>query len=518
MEKRLFIAVALSLLILLAWNALFTKPQLTGSQKVMTSPVTETVPAAINPVAAEKEKTLSTVPEGALKLEPVVMPATAFNFPQEKFDVTFIEESAAIKEILFKSYQDYKYVLKNAFLVGENKIFSKEKATDNTVTFIHKDKELLIKKKYIFSNSNYTIGLTLELENISGAPIKIDLPLVLGALDFTPKSVETSYLNVTVATKEKISQENGRKALTLNDAKFVALRDRYFCAIVQSEEPGFSAFVRKVNELESEAGLVLKDVNLVPGQPKVFNFNIYVGPQDLQRINSINREWGAVINYGIFDFFGQMILQTLEFVQRLVKNWGLAIIILSVLVFLVLFPLTLKQMRSMKEMQILAPKVEELRAKYKDNPQKLNQETLALYREHKVNPLGGCLPMLLQMPILFALYQVLMRSVALRGANFLWIKDLSMPDRLLILPFSIPVLGNELNILPILMTIGMFVQQKVSTVSSSSSSAQQQKMMMIIMPVMFLVFFYHLPAGLVLYWVVNSTLMLVYQVKVMRAK
>jgi YidC/Oxa1 family membrane protein insertase len=175
-------------------------------------------------------------------------------------------------------------------------------------------------------------------------------------------------------------------------------------------------------------------------------------------------------------------------------------------------------MRSMKEMQILAPKVEELRAKYKDNPQKLNQETLALYREHKVNPLGGCLPMLLQMPILFALYQVLMRSVALRGANFLWIKDLSMPDRLLILPFSIPVLGNELNILPILMTIGMFVQQKVSTVSSSSSSAQQQKMMMIIMPVMFLVFFYHLPAGLVLYWVVNSTLMLVYQVKVMRAK
>ena len=152
-------------------------------------------------------------------------------------------------------------------------------------------------------------------------------------------------------------------------------------------------------------------------------------------------------------------------------------------------------MRSMKEMQALQPKIEALRVTYKDNPQKLNKEIMELYREHKVNPLGGCLPLLLQMPIFFALYQVLMRSVALRGANFMWIKDLSEPDRLFMLPFSLPILGNELNILPILMTIGMFVQQKFTMAKASGEAAQQQKIMLIIMPLMFGVIFYRMPQG-----------------------
>ena len=155
---------------------------------------------------------------------------------------------------------------------------------------------------------------------------------------------------------------------------------------------------------------------------------------------------------------------------------------------------------------------------YKDNPQKLNKEIMELYREHKVNPLGGCLPLLLQMPIFFALYQVLMRSVALRGANFLWIKDLSEPDRLFFLPFSLPILGNEFNILPILMTIGMFVQQKFTMTKATGEAAQQQKIMLIIMPLMFGVIFYRMPAGLVLYWFINSTLMLLTQIKASKAK
>ena len=144
----------------------------------------------------------------------------------------------------------------------------------------------------------------------------------------------------------------------------------------------------------------------------------------------------------------------------------------------------------MKEMQALQPKIEELRKAYKDNPQKLNKEIMQLYKEHKVNPFGGCLPLILQMPIFFALYQALMRSVALKGASFLWIKDLSEPDRLFLLPVSLPVLGNEINILPIVMTIGMFIQQKLSSSSSSGSTAEQQKMMLIIMPLMFGLIFY----------------------------
>ena len=172
----------------------------------------------------------------------------------------------------------------------------------------------------------------------------------------------------------------------------------------------------------------------------------------------------------------------------------------------------------MKKMQALQPAIEELRKTYKDNPQKLNTEIMQLYREYKVNPFSGCLPLLLQMPIFFALYQVLIRSVALKGAKFLWIKDLSSPDRLFTLPASLPFLGNEINLLPILMTIGMFIQQKFSMATTSTGSAEQQKLMLILFPLMFGFIFYHMPSGLVLYWFINSALMLLYQLRISRQK
>jgi YidC/Oxa1 family membrane protein insertase len=169
-------------------------------------------------------------------------------------------------------------------------------------------------------------------------------------------------------------------------------------------------------------------------------------------------------------------------------------------------------------MQALQPRIEELKKAHQDNPQKLNKEILELYREHKVNPIGGCLPLILQMPVFFALYQVMMRSIALKGASFLWIKDLAEPDRLLMLPFTLPIVGNELNILPILMTILMFIQQKFSMSAASTGSQEQQKILMIMMPLMFGFIFYHMPAGLVLYWFMNSLLMLIFQFKVNQAK
>jgi YidC/Oxa1 family membrane protein insertase len=143
---------------------------------------------------------------------------------------------------------------------------------------------------------------------------------------------------------------------------------------------------------------------------------------------------------------------------------------------------------------------------------------MELYREHKVNPFGGCLPLLLQSPIFFALFLVLNRSIALKGASFLWIKDLSAPDRLFMLGSSIPLLGNEVNILPVLLAVGMFFQQKSSMASMSGQQAEQQKMMLIIMPVMFGIIFYKMPAGLCLYWFINSALTLAYQLRVAKAK
>ena len=163
-------------------------------------------------------------------------------------------------------------------------------------------------------------------------------------------------------------------------------------------------------------------------------------------------------------------------------------------------------MRSAKGMQHLQPKIEELRRVYKDNPQRLNKEILELYRKNKINPLGGCLPLILQIPVFFSLYQALMRSIELKGANFLWIKDLSQPDRLVASP--------EINILPILMAITMFLQQKLTMPATSGTSGEQQRFMSFVLPVMFGFIFYKIPSGLVLYWFVNSLLMFVYQMRI----
>jgi len=171
----------------------------------------------------------------------------------------------------------------------------------------------------------------------------------------------------------------------------------------------------------------------------------------------------------------------------------------------------------MKKMQALQPQVEKLRSAYKDQPQKLNKEIMGLYRENKINPFGGCLPMILQIPIFFALYQALMRSIELKGTSFLWIKDLSEPDRLFILQNPLPVIGAEINLLPLIMIAAMFLQQKLSMKSSGSTTIQeQQKIMIVVFPLMFGFLFYHFPSGLTLYWVSYTILSIFSQGRINR--
>jgi len=505
MDKRLTLTIALSLLVLLTWSAFVSKQYPIANKGVTTQNLSLISAVSKEPVSAE---TAEEPPAPLL-----------FKFAQDNFEINFIESEAAIKEVIFKAYQDYKFPLKHGLLINDKPLsFKKEQSPPNTVTFVYSDQSKKIIKKFIFSQSGYSFWLEVTMQNLSAAPITLDLPLVLGVLDFSAQNIQARYQDVTLAEKEKVLHLNGRKEFTSENVKFLGLRDRYFCSIIEPASDNYKGFARKTNTQESEIGLILTNVNLTPGQRIEQKFHIYLGPQELRLINSINPRWSELINYGTFDFIAQILLQLLHFLYGLVHNWGWAIVILSFLVYFILYPLTLKQMRSMKEMQALQPHIEELRKLYKDNAQKLNKEIMELYREHKVNPLGGCLPLLLQMPIFFALYQALMRSVVLRGANFLWIKDLSEPDRLFILPVSLPILGNEINILPIVMTIGMFIQQKTSLTTTSGSSAEQQKLMLILFPLMFGFIFYKMPSGLVLYWFINSTLMLLYQLRISRKK
>ena len=506
MEKRLILTITMCMLVLLAWSAFVSKTQPITNKEVESKVIQQqaTVQQLVSEPAASLKQTLPQTHEG-LKLS------------NEEID--FSVGDAAINEVLFKEHKNYTFPLKNSFLIDDKNLnFKTEASGANFVTFIHSDTTKRIIKRFDFSNSKYSITLQLTIQNTSNAPLKISLPLILGTQDFSSSNKFAQYEGVVVATKEQVKHFTSKKELSFSNISFVALRDRYFCLIVNPESTGYGAFTRKNNVQTAEIGIVTPEWTIPAGGQVVENFKIYLGPQDLHTLNSVNPNWTAVINYGTFDFISQVLLQLLEFIFHIFHNWGWTIVVFSLVIYLLLYPLTLKQMRSMKEMQALQPKIEALRVTYKDNPQKLNKEIMELYREHKVNPLGGCLPLLLQMPIFFALYQVLMRSVALRGANFLWIKDLSEPDRLFMLPFSLPILGNEFNILPILMTIGMFVQQKFTMAKTSGEAAEQQKIMLIIMPLMFGVIFYRMPAGLVLYWFINSTLMLLGQIKASKTK
>ncbi|MDD5108361.1 MAG: membrane protein insertase YidC [Candidatus Omnitrophica bacterium] len=521
MEKRLVLAIALSLLVLLSWSALTPKPEGNGLASFGQSHKPQLVDnKGVNAINAQLQTSVAT---GTTLSPSGVAPLSAdanevketVKFTQDSREIIFNPNRAAILEVIFKNNIEHRLPLKIGFLSDEGLVFKQQNITKDTISFVHEDQDKRIVKKFTIPNNSYVIELEIKTQNLSSSPLLLQKPqLVLGRLDLSAKNSQARYQDVLLGGKEKTLHLGAGKDFSAPDVKFIGLRDQYFCAIVEPVNFTSSGYVKKINSQESEVGIFYNDENLKPGAQIGHLYRIFLGPQDLKLLNSIKPEWTPIIYFGMFDFIAQLLLQLLGFFYGLVHNWGLAIIILSIAVYFLLFPLSIKQMRSMKEMQILQPKIEALRKEFKDNPQRLNKEIMELYKEHKVNPLSGCLPLLLQMPIFFALYQALIRSVDLRGAHFWWIKDLSSPDKLFVFKNSIPLLGNQLNILPILMAIGMFVQQKISMGKATGDAAQQQKIMMIIMPIMFGVIFYQMPSGLVLYWFVNSILMLSYQVKI----
>ena len=505
MEKRLVIAIALSLLVLLSWSVFMPKPQVVDNKGV----VEQTAVLSAN--SSLKSMTSSST---VITTSPEVLVTQPIKFIQNNREIIFNAANATIVNAVFKDTLEYQMPLQVGFLTNDTLNFKQKSLTQDSISFVYEDQNRRVTKKYFIPKDSYAIDLEVLVDNLSSSVLVFNPQLVLGRLNLDAKNPQSRYQDVLFSGREKTTHIAAGKDSNSQDIKFIGLRDQYFCAIVQPKDLVSNAYVKKLNAQESEIGLFTKEITLKPGAQIGQMYRIYLGPQDLKTLNSINPEWTSIINFGMFDFIAQLILQLLGFFYSLVHNWGWALIMLSVSVYLVLFPLSIKQMRSMKEMQILQPKIEALRKEYKDNPQRLNKEIMELYKEHKVNPLSGCLPLLLQMPIFFALYQALIRSVALRGAHFWWITDLSSPDKLFVFKNSIPLVGNQLNILPILMAIGMFVQQKISMGKATSEAAQQQKIMMIVMPIMFGVIFYQMPSGLVLYWFVNSMLMLGYQFRI----
>jgi YidC/Oxa1 family membrane protein insertase len=251
-------------------------------------------------------------------------------------------------------------------------------------------------------------------------------------------------------------------------------------------------------------------VQVTTDEPFVREFTYYVGPKKLKVLKAYGLHQTKVMELGWAGSIGSVLLTILNFIHDHLwpYNYGLAIMLLTIVIRVVFWPLTHKGTENMKRMQELQPQMKELREKYKDNAQKQQQEIMLLYKKNKVNPMMGCLPMLIQIPVFIALFYVLRSAIELRFAGFLWISDLSEPENLIPFGFTIPILGWEaLNILPLLMSATTILQQKLTPTAGDPS---QQKMMMM-MPFIMLFFLYNFASGLVLYWTTNNVLMIVQQ-------
>jgi len=287
-------------------------------------------------------------------------------------------------------------------------------------------------------------------------------------------------------------------------AGWIAVRSKYFVASLIPSSPTDGVYLKgsgKPGEKFEDYTAALKFT--LPQNEKTHRESLvlFVGPVDYNVLHSLDVKLEKIMDFGwdwlTRPFAEYIILPIFDLLSKLTSNYGLIIIIFALLIKLVTYPLTMASTKSMKKMSALQPMMKELQEKYKDNPAKLQSELGRIYKEAGVNPLGGCLPVVLQMPLLFAMFYVFRSSIQLRQHGFLWAKDLSVPDSILDLGFSIPLYGDHIALFPILMGGAVYLQQKITPTAQSND---QMKAMMYIFPVMMLLFFNNLPAGLGLYY------------------
>lgn len=368
-----------------------------------------------------------------------------------------------------------------------------------------------ITRVYTFHHGSYWIDLSVYLSGAGVIPGTLCLYNKPGKKASTFTFTGPSYYSNDSLREVKLD-DVGEKHTYTGPVDWMGYGDDYFLTalIPTASEGPWSILIEK----KEADGLTESRLTALKPSPKgtgqgveVLNLGIYFGPKDIDRLNALGHNLSKAINFGWFDPIAKPLLYFLKFLYQYIHNYGLAIIVVTILIKIAFWPLAQKSAKSMKTMQKLQPKMAKLKEKYGKDREKMNKELMQLYKTYKVNPMGGCLPMLLQIPVFFALYKVLLQSIELRHAPFmLWINDLSAPDRLMIPGVNIPYLGG-IPVLTLLMGLSMFLQQKLSP----SSLDPMQARMMQFLPVIFTCMFINFPSGLVLYWLINNVLTIAQQ-------
>jgi len=539
-EKRLMLAVGLSALIIIAYQAYmrqYIKPQ------VAPGDIACTIPAAAVETKSSPSTMQANVPQRAVNEQPakqVMREHTVTLLGNDMFALAATTDTAGVQSMVLADYYD-KDCMPHEFnqRINENRFFLTTAflmepvannwqivfARNNTVQYEARTQNAQIVKTIELRPDSYVIDVTLDIRNLSTHDIDFQYKIYNGMLETARGHMDSRYLGADILIDNKItrmrpSSKTINGEILAGSSSWAATRGRYFTFIIKPAQEVQSAFIQSNTKNDLYTGLISKQFEIKTHQNKIHYFSVYAGPNKIDYMQTFDSTTKDVIHYGVFNAIGRLLFSGLKMSYKLTHNYGLAIIMLSFLISLIMLPLTRKSMHSMKEMQRIQPETELIRKQYADNPQKMNKEIMELYKKHKINPVGGCLPMLLQMPIFFSLYQVLLRSVELKGAGFLWIKDLAEPDAAFALPQALknlPLLGGNINILPILMAIAMAFQQRLSQ-GGVKKMSEQQRMMAGIMPIMFGLIFYNMPSGLVLYWFTNTLFMLFAQEFVLKSR
>ena len=517
MQKNTFMFVLCSTVFLLAWY-MFFQPKQNEQQTILQSQQ-----QAVTQQQGNNSKGIDiTKQENISKQE---MPSNIQNVPEEeiiietdKYKAVFSNKGAAIKHWYIKEKNDalVDLVLPEASPVLANfpgSVYEIIEKTDTKLVLSYTSIQNWKITKTFDLSKDYLHTIDIKLEKLAQDAKLPEIEFNWGpGLGTDEKELKENvsvtrvvgYTSTKPAKLEKIKTEINPAQLY----KWVAIDNRYFLA----------AFIPDNSLNYSNVGMVKQNKRMPPvlifsakvkQEESVQNFslNFYVGPKSYSYLKTFDMGLDKTVDFGFFSFLGKIATSVLFSLYRITDNYGWAIIIMTIIIQIIVLPLTLKSFRAMAGMKKIQPLMKEIQTKYKNDPKRLQAEMMNLYRTHKVNPFGGCLPMLLQLPIFWALFQTLRNAYELRYSPWiLWVKDLSASDSLFYMG-SIPF-----NLLPLIMGVIMLLQQKMTTATSDPA----QKKMMYLMPLVFTLMFWGFPSGLVLYWLTNSVVSIFVQFFVLR--
>jgi YidC/Oxa1 family membrane protein insertase len=550
-QKRLLIAILLSLVVFLAWHFIFS-PKEAGRQVAKKT----AAPAATQPQAVKEQEapyrpeTEKPEPE---KSAPAEQPAVEATAPQMARTLTvdtplyqakISENGAVFYSFLLKKYHEQvqktsplKQILTdnesfgigrmgfvNKSLAGlEHAVFAADLASDQLqikdgpgeIKFLWRSPDgVAIEKTYRFAPDSYVVDFQVTVKNGSGRNIQDSVFVGLNSKAPTVKhryGFEGPSAYIDNKLEEIQIKKIKDKSTFEGKINWIALQSRYFISsLIPDQSQDSSLHLALESENFINAQYIQAEKAIQAGTQSTYKYRLFMGPKSMQELKKVGNNLGKLINFGMFDFIAKPCVWLMNLFYSVIPNYGVAIIILTILVKLILWPLGTKSYKSMSEMKKLQPLMKEIREKYKNDKKKMNEEVMGLYRTYKINPLGGCLPMIVQLPVFFALYRMLYEAIELRHAPFfLWINDLSAPDRLFRFGFSIPFMEPPYGIPVLTLIMGgtMLLQQKMQP---PMGDAAQAKMMMF-MPLVFTVIFINFSSGLVLYWLTNNILSIAQQ-------